>query len=572
MNWRNMMYGFILVALTLTLNACGGDDSASGGLPAAALTGVNTGIAVDPYIVNAQFEEVSADGKTLLQRSSSFTDVQGRFSFPQPITENSIIRLKASSKGMHGDAPYAGVLKRKVSIADDGTIVVSPLTTLVANGMTDAEVTRLMADAGLPGLDTAAIYTDPLENLMERSAGVNDAMLVNLQANMAANNFMEATGNFNYRGEATGLQMADMVASVEHSLNADLFNQLSAQIGADFTLGDLVNTAVQLNRTIVSQVREEVNGSGSLSTQRVEEITVAAVADIDQVAMEVTQNRTGLTIEPTPDPVPTPTPDPVVPVTGEDLYVTECQGCHGSLQTTNISNRTATGIQAAIAGNAGGMGSLLLSADEVQRIADALPVPSPPPVEPPQYRNGQAVYDQECAGCHILSTHDDVGNIDLAGLGSVLTGKIEAGHMGKTLPTQELSALADFADTFTPPAPPVVPRSSQTVYDENCAGCHKLNGYDAVGNIDLAGMGNTALTKIPTGHGGSLSTEELTNLAAWLDSWAPVPPPVVARDGQVVYDDNCAGCHKIYGYDANGNIDLASMGSTAATKLATGHG
>ncbi len=156
-------------------------------------------------------------------------------------------------------------------------------------------------------------------------------------------------------------------------------------------------------------------------------------------------------------------------------------------------------------------------------------------------------------GCHKLATHDAAGNIDLAGLGAKIVTKIEGGHMGKSLPTQELSALADFADTFTPPAPPVVPRSSQAVYDENCSGCHKLNGYDAAGNIDLAGMGSVAATKVPSGHGGSVSTAELTNLAAWLDSWAPVPPPVVARDGQAVYDSNCAGCHKLYGYDAAGN-------------------
>jgi mono/diheme cytochrome c family protein len=165
-----------------------------------------------------------------------------------------------------------------------------------------------------------------------------------------------------------------------------------------------------------------------------------------------------------------------------------------------------------------------------------------------------------------------VGNIDLSGQGSLIVAKIEGGHMAKALPSQELNALADFADTFALPEPPVVPRDSQTVYDENCSGCHKLNGYDSVGNIDLAGLGSVAASKVPTGHGGSVSTEELTNLAAWLDSWAPVPPPAIARDGQAVYDDNCAGCHKLYGYDTAGNIDLASMGGTATTKLATGHG
>ncbi len=56
----------------------------------------------------------------------------------------------------------------------------------------------------------------------------------------------------------------------------------------------------------------------------------------------------------------------------------------------------------------------------------------------------------------------------------------------------------------------------------NCAGCHKLYGYDTAGNIDLA-------------------------------SWTPAPPPVVTRNGETVYNDNCAACHT--GAAHNGQID-----------------
>ena len=521
MNRTKHVYWLAIIMLTVLLTACG--DGGGGGSDApvdssgAALTSVTSGVAVDPYIVGAIVEEISSDGK-LLQSSSGPTNALGEFTFPQPVTVGSIIRLKSSAKGMHGNAPFEGMLKHKATSVDGNSVVLSPLTTLVANGMSEDEVSRMMAAAGLPGLTIEDIYSDPVAGLETMTSGVNDSILRNLQANMAANSYMAAIGNFNYNGlssAGSSLQMSAMVGAVQQTLNTALFNQLAAEIGSGFMLGDLIQTAIQLNRTIVSQISEEMSNGGQVPTaSRIDQITSDVImADAVKTAQEVVTVRNGngggVTTPPVTDPgtnpVTPPVTDPGNPATGEGLYAAECQGCHGSLQTTRISNRTVAGIQAAVAGDIGGMGSILLTADEIQLIADAFPAPQPPPVQPPVYRNGQAVYDQECADCHKLATHDAAGNIDLAGLGAKMVTKIEGGHMGKSLPTQELNALADFADTFTLPVPPVVPRSSQTVYDENCSGCHKLNGYDAVGNIDLAGKGSLAATKIPTGHGGSVA-------------------------------------------------------------------
>ncbi|MGW8313273.1 MAG: hypothetical protein ACWGOL_08585, partial [Desulfuromonadales bacterium] len=562
----------VIVLLAAFLGACGDSGNGSGDSSSAALTSVTMGVAADPYIVGAIVEEISADGQHV-QFSDGPTNQQGEFTFPDPVMEDSTIRLKPGAEGMHGNAPYTGKLKRKVTMIDGSSVALTPLTTLAANGMSSSEIIKMMSDAGLPDLTEEDIYADPVVGLEDLTSGVNDAMLRNLQANMAANGYMTVLDNFDYHGQApsgVSVHLNDLVKAVQQTLNADLYSQLAAEIGSGFNLGDLVNTAAQLNNTIVSQIRQEMaSGNQTLPANRVDEIVSNAMADTSTIAMNVSQVRNNNDGVPTPPPVSPPTTEPL---TGEGLYVDFCQSCHGSLQTSKISNRTADGIQAAINGNAGGMGSILLTSEEIQLIAAALPIPQPPVEPPASYRNGQAVYEQECSGCHKLATHDPAGNIDLAGKGATIVPKIEGGHMGKSLPTQELSALADFADTFATPAPPVVPRGSQAVYDQECSGCHKLNGYDADGNIDLAGKGNIAATKIPTGHGGNVSTEELTTLAAWLDSWAPAPPPVVDRTGQEVYDGVCAGCHKLYGYDANGNIDLASMGSTVTTKLATGHG
>ncbi len=84
------------------------------------------------------------------------------------MTEGSIVRLKSSAKGMHGNAPYEGMLKHKATIVDGNSVVLSPLTTLVANGMSEDEVSRMMAAAGLPGLTVEDIYTDPVAGLEGR--------------------------------------------------------------------------------------------------------------------------------------------------------------------------------------------------------------------------------------------------------------------------------------------------------------------------------------------------------------------------------------------------------------------
>jgi cell division septation protein DedD len=73
------------------------------------------------------------------------------------------------------------------------------------------------------------------------------------------------------------------------------------------------------------------------------------------------------TPKPTPAPTPAPTPTPA-PVKTWALYNATCSGCHGSSkQGVSVSQ-----IQAAIAANYGGMGSLGLSAAQLTSLAAGL--------------------------------------------------------------------------------------------------------------------------------------------------------------------------------------------------------
>src|SRR6185369_4912962 len=97
-----------------------------------------------------------------------------------------------------------------------------------------------------------------------------------------------------------------------------------------------------------------------------------------------------------------------VSLDGAALYTANCSSCHGSLATSGKGGALASAIQAAIAGNYGGMGRFSnLTSAQLQAIADALaavaaptPVQTPPPSSRPGTLDGAALYTTYCSSCH----------------------------------------------------------------------------------------------------------------------------------------------------------------------------
>jgi mono/diheme cytochrome c family protein len=155
-----------------------------------------------------------------------------------------------------------------------------------------------------------------------------------------------------------------------------------------------------------------------------------------------------------------PAPSSPTPPTGTALYQSYCEGCHGPLASSSVTNRTTAGIQGAISANRGGMSALSgLTQAEIQMIAAALSpsspgaTPTPPPTStptptPPAPLPGKAVYDGNCSGCHRLGSYDAAGSApDLSGKGALVGGKFTAGvsgHMGRTLSAQQISDVKAF--------------------------------------------------------------------------------------------------------------------------------
>ena len=152
------------------LAGCGG-----GGSTGTPVVGVTSGIAVDPYIVGAKFREIGADGVEK-DNISTPTDDKGAFTFSKALTQGSTIEL--ALPGQHNGAIYDAKLKRKVDISS-GSLVASPITTLLADGADEDEVAAAL------GVDKSQLKNNPMEPL-DKLGEVTDDDLKLLKASIMA--------------------------------------------------------------------------------------------------------------------------------------------------------------------------------------------------------------------------------------------------------------------------------------------------------------------------------------------------------------------------------------------------
>jgi hypothetical protein len=114
--WQSLFWvGCLLLSLVLT--GCGGSGGGSSD-PVSDSTTSSTGssttsstvIAVDPYIVGAVFNEITADGDVV--QTSDASDENGRAVFHQVLTSGNLVVMV--NPGLHNGVPFQGTLKFKV--------------------------------------------------------------------------------------------------------------------------------------------------------------------------------------------------------------------------------------------------------------------------------------------------------------------------------------------------------------------------------------------------------------------------------------------------------------------------
>ncbi|MBU0676467.1 MAG: CxxxxCH/CxxCH domain-containing protein [Proteobacteria bacterium] len=548
MRYGKLTRGLCGIGIVFILSACeggGGNHLTSTGLPSPSYndenTDVNTtsitqGVVVDPYIVGAIFQEVGADGVSIIQRQSTPSDQNGVFSFPMPLTVGSTIEMKISTRGLHGGAPFKGILRRNVQDGDHLPVVVSPLTTLMANGAEADDVLAALYNAGFPDLDTDDLYADPMASLHNRAAGITDRNLEPLQAAMAAEAYLETTGN--YRPTQADLNndnqtkiLNAMGEAMRSTLTVDEFNRINSeldndpQVAATLPLDDFIKIAVQQQQTLISVVKTDMGEHGSFN----QELVTQTVTNNQEQMVAMARDMLGVTL-----------PDPT-PADGATLYADNCADCHGDLTFSRKQNKSAIQIQSAIDTNLGGMAMLSsLTATEVQAIADALVMTSEPPPPSLTPADGPTLYSDNCAGCHgPLETTSKAGR-SADDIQSAIDTNIGGMSFLNTLISIEVQAIADALPAPLPMSPDTPP-DGVALYNSECAGCHgplatTTKPGRTVDRIQAAIGSNT-------GGMGFLNTLTTAEVQAIADVLPAAPPPPAVADGPTLYANNCSGCH-----------------------------
>lgn len=365
---------------------------------------------------------------------------------------------------------------------------------------------------------------------------------------------------------ATGLSGADMYAARCESCHGKI-TETSIIRGATSTMMEFAiksnfggmkqlsgissNDLQSISAAIATSGLASESSSGTSSTPYIPSSRVYTSSGAAQAAQAQSVPEKSL-----PAMAPVAPSAPTVPATaaaagsGASLYASYCSGCHGAAAISSKKGAGASRIQAAIKGNAGGMGSLSsLSATDLQAIADALggdaavaaiasnnvpamepatPAVSSPAASAPASFNaapdGASLYASNCAFCHgPITSSSKRGasfpriqtaiSLNSGGMGSLAT--MQASDMMAIVSALNTGGMTVSAPTMASAAAPAGGGSGgSSLYDSSCASCHgPLASSSKKGAAASAIQGAISANTGGMGRLSSLSAADVQSIA-----------------------------------------------------------
>lgn len=477
----------LVVISTLLLSGCGGGSGTAGtgtapsGLTSGTITGITSagGSQVTGMAVKAPTGSIAINGVQYNVASASIT-MDNDDPEDNQLKVGMVVHVRGDDDGKKGDAreiEYEDLLKGPVAAIDAagnkltvlGQTVLVDSTTVFGNvsGLSGLAGGDMVKVSGLPGDGGVILATRIDKKTYSFTANKTPVKLRGIVESVNGQSFTVGTLQItSSKPLPAGLATGSYV-KVKGTL-ADLSGPLAAT-GVDVKRADVEPDDGQIVRlqgmvaNFVSLASFKVNGvavdaSGTTATGIANNVKVLVEGKMVNgvlVANNVTILSTPAPI-PTPIPTPTPNPNPSPTPDGAALYDANCATCHSLLASSSKKGATAAQIQSRMA--APPFATRVLTAAEVQAIANALavtPIPTPTPAPTPA-------------------------------------------------PT---------------PTPTPAPLPGKAIYDANCAGCHKLGTYDTAGSApDLSGSGSLVSTKFPGHMGITLTSTQISDIAAFLNA------------------------------------------------------
>jgi len=287
--------------------------------------------------------------------------------------------------------------------------------------------------------------------------------------------------------------------------------------------------------------------------------TVPSMASLSVLSAEEIQAIADFLVSIAPPPPPPPPPGPI---DGAASYDANCGSCHGFGTATTKPGATVARIDAGIA-TVPSMASLsVLSAEEIQAIADFLATvtPPPPPPPPPGPIDGAASYDANCGSCHGFGTNSGKAGATVARIENGIATVASMASLS-TLPATEIQAISDFLMSLTPPTTP------EGLYATHCGSCHGADGTGGSSGVNVIGDSASKISSAISSETEMQSLSFLTSSEVQLISdflnGVTTPPPGNGN-GEVLYDINCAGCHGLGSNSAKAGATVARINSGIA--------
>ncbi len=253
------------------------------------------GEAVDPYIEGARFfEDIDNDGvKDAGEQVSSLSNSLGVFTFQDALQEGSTITLDGSVTPTHVGVDYTAKIKRKVGAGETtGSLVASPLTTLLANGWTELQIVGVLTQAGLSSITTTDLTLNPMSVIENYdSAVLTTSHLTKIKSSIAIYCFLSimdgiitATDVYDLTYDAfvsctytnTAALLTRMVDQISFGLSPTILSTIQGQMNAIslpplvpplpvVTAGDVIRASVAIANYIIPKVIVDINYAPTLN-------------------------------------------------------------------------------------------------------------------------------------------------------------------------------------------------------------------------------------------------------------------------------------------------------------------
>ncbi len=267
----------------------GGSDSSSDGGDSSGDNGQLSAyvLAVDPYIVGVKFCEDKNDNGTCDdgEQISTASGSDGLCGFENELTAGSTLIIH--TQGTHNGVTYDINIAREISQSDitgAETLVISPLTTLTARGLTNDQVAEILQTAGLTNITASDISGNPMESVADLTSGLTEAQLARIRSSIVVYAFLKIRRGSNALQNLTAAQLyasamdtdtgavynilSTMVFIVRNAISPTTLSTVEGYFPDNLpitlpsiTAGDFIQTAVTITNYIASVGYETCNAN-----------------------------------------------------------------------------------------------------------------------------------------------------------------------------------------------------------------------------------------------------------------------------------------------------------------------